>query len=134
MENKFLFFSAEAKSPAGYHLINLIHPIEISFNKDYSDKYSSAELENITIVFICTDEDMIAQGFYKERKYISHKNKYADIRLHIPYDEFLKADLPTRKQMMWNVITRAFAYLKARKVFTPIDELEEDLSHLFWSE
>lgn len=77
--------------------MNLIYPIANEFNEKYSPKYSSGKLSNVTIVFICTDEEMLSRGFYKERRYISWKNKYADTRLIIPYLQFIRADNDMRK-------------------------------------
>ena len=133
MATRLLFFSAEARHPAGKYLMNLIFPIENEFNEKFSGKYSSDILNNITIVFICTDEEMLSNGFYKERRYISWKNKYADIRLTIPYSQFIRADNDIRKTMMWNVIERALDYIKAKKAFLSIDEFRRDLYSVYWS-
>ncbi len=133
MNTKLLFFSAEARHPAGKYLMNLIYPIEVEFNKRFLNKYSGDKLDNITIVFICTDEEMLSDGFYPERRYISWKNKYADIRLIIPYLQFINADNDIRKKMMWDVIERSLDYIRKRKAFVGIDELERDLHTVYWS-
>ena len=104
----------------------------ILLSKKFSNKYSTDKLNNITIVFICTDEDMIAQGFYKERRYISWKKKYADIRLMIPYAPFIKADQETKKRMIWDVIERALEYVRMKNAFVCIDELTADLRQIYW--
>lgn len=133
MDTKLLFFSAEARHPAGKYLMNLIYPIEVEFNKRFLNKYSGDKLYSITIIFICTDEEMLSLGFYQERRYISWKNKYADIRLIIPYSKFINADNGTRKKMMWDVIERSLDYIRKRKAFINIDELERDLHTVYWS-
>ena len=133
MDTKFLFFSAEARHPAGKYLMNLIYPIEVEFNKRFLNKYSGDKLDSITIIFICADEEMLSLGFYQERRYISWKNKYADIRLIIPYSKFINADNGTRKKMMWDVIERSLDYIRKRKAFINIDELERDLHTVYWS-
>lgn len=114
--------------------MDLISPIEIEFNKKFSDKYSVDKLNNITIVFICTDEDMLSRGFFKERHYISWKQKYADIRLMIPYVSFIHANLEIKKKMMWDVISSALAYLRKRNALLNIDEFTKDLQEIYWSE
>lgn len=134
MSNKFLFFSAEAQSPTGKYLMNIYYPIETKFNEIYASKYANEELDDIAIIFICTDEQMHERGFYKERNYISRKNKYADMRLDIPYNEFKRADEKVRKQMMWEVIKRALDNIRRKKVFGRIDELEKDLFSVYWSQ
>ncbi len=134
MEARYLFFSAEAKAPAGYQLINIIHPIEKKFNEQFASKYVGDTLENVTIVFVCTDEEMLSGGFYPERRYISWKKKYADIRLTIPYLPFLRADEQAKKAMMWEVIARALDYLRKKKAFQSIDQFEKDLYHVYWTD
>ena len=133
MSTKLLFFIAEARHPAGKYLMNLIYPIGVEFNKRFLNKYSGDKLDNITIIFICTDEEMLSDGFYPERRYISWKNKYADIRLIIPYLQFINADNDTRKKMMWDVIERSLDYIRKRKAFVGIDELERDLHTVYLS-
>lgn len=133
MNANFLFFSAEAKSPAGKYLMDLISPIEVEFNEKFSNKYSVDKLNNITIVFICTDEEMLSQGFFKERHYISWKQKYADIRLMIPYVSFVHANPEIKKKMMWDVILRALDYLRERNALLSIEEFTKDLQTIYWS-
>lgn len=77
---------------------------------------------------------MQADGFYKERNYISWKNKFADMRLHIPYVEFKKSGYKERKRMMWDVIMRALNNIRKKKAFSRIDELEQDLYKVYWCE
>lgn len=114
--------------------MSIYYPVENKFNEICASKYKNEELENITIVFICTDESMHDRGFYRERNYVSHKNKYADMRLVISYNEFKKADEKTRKQMMWEVIKCALDNIRRKKAFKRIDELESDLFSVYWSE
>ena len=42
---------------------------------------------------------MLANGFYHERKWISHKKRIADYRMSIPYLPFLESD----KQRRWEM-------------------------------
>ena len=132
MSSFSLFFSSEAQSPTGQYLVNIYYPVYSRFNEIYASKYADCELDNITIVFICTDEEMQADGFYKERNYISWKNKFADMRLYVPYSEFRKGGYKERKRMMWNVILRALDNIRRKKAFSRIDELEKDLYKIYW--
>lgn len=132
MSNRFLFFSAEAQSPTGKYLMNIVNPVEQRFNEIYESKYKNEELERIAIIFICTNESMHESGFYRERDYISHKNKYADMRLNVSYNEFLKADEELRKQMIWEVIKHSLDNIRRKKAFNRIDELECDLYSVYW--
>ena len=133
MDENILFFSAEAKAPAGKLLMDLIGPIETEFNKKFSSKYSGGKLKCVTIVFICMDEDMLHKGFYEERRFISWKKQYADIRLMIPYTPFLKGSLNEKKQLVWEVIKQALEYLYSKNAFSNIDEFAKDISNVFWN-
>ena len=127
-----MFFSAEAMSPASKYLMDAIYPVEQRFNEVYESKYKNDELESIAIIFICTNQSMQESGFYPERNYISHKNKYADMRMIIPYNDFLKADEKLKKQMIWDVIKRALDNIRRKRAYKRIDELEDDIYSVFW--
>ena len=112
--------------------MDLVVPIEQKFNETFSGKYSTDILNNITIIFICMDKCTMDQGFYKERHYISWKKKYADIRLALSYEQFVKADEITKKKMIWEVIDRALDYLKIKKALTCVEGLTDDLRQVYW--
>lgn len=132
-EHKTFIFQCRSTASCWQVFDEFNHPIGVEFNKRFLNKYSGDKLDNITIIFICTDEEMLSDGFYPERRYISWKNKYADIRLIIPYLQFINADNDTRKKMMWDVIERSLDYIRKRKAFVGIDELERDLHTVYWS-
>ncbi len=132
MEN-LLFFSCEALHRAIDPLMTITYPVEQKFNELYTKKYSGENLKSIAIIFVCTNEDMISRGFYNERYYISWKNKYADIRLQIPYEQFLHSDEKTKKQMVWDTIEKAINYIRQKKAFLQIDEFENDLKNCFFN-
>ena len=119
----FLGFSAEAMSPAGRLLMDLTNPVQKMFNQRFKDKIYCADIDEIFVVFVCFPEEC----FYKERKYVSHKNRYADMRLYIDYDEFLKADIPDRRKMIYSIIERAVDITAERVPSLKKDELLEDI-------
>ncbi len=132
---RLLFFSAEAHfTKAGGLIVKVANRVEKKFNEMYTKKYENQELESITIVFVCLTQQMMKEGVLKERNYISHKNKYADMRLWIDSDEYIKADEEKRKQMIWNIISRALNNIRLKKAFNRIDEFEEDLKQVYWRE
>lgn len=88
-EKKFMFLSAEAKSPASISLIKILVNVEKVFQQKYKNVKFSDELEQISIIPICISNDMINQGFGKERRYVSLKKQIADIRIQIPYLDFI---------------------------------------------
>ena len=122
----FLGFSAEATSPAGYLLMELIKPIRRNFNECFASKKYSTDLDELFIVFICMSQKM---GGYKDRKYISRKNRYADIRLNMDFDQFLLCDSKKRWLMMWALIQVAIDIVSERVSDFKRDELIEDIKY-----
>lgn len=49
-------------------------------------------IENVCIVVNCHPDENLIRGWGKPRKYINYQKRYADIRLPIPYVEFISAD------------------------------------------
>lgn len=133
--SRLLFISAEALYTTSDELIlKITNPVEKKFNDMYTEKYANEELEGIAIIFICLTQQMMNEGVLKERNYISYKNKYADMRLWIDSMKVRKADEITRKQMVWDTIARALNNVRIKKAFKRIDEFEEDLRRIYWSE
>lgn len=115
---------------AGRKLLDITNPIEEKFNELYTEKYANdEELESICIVFECSKERVI-----KDRNYISHKNKYADMRIWVDCIKVIKASTEERKQIAWDVITQALNNIRVKKAYKRIDEFEEDLRRIYWSE
>lgn len=77
--------------------------------KDYTN-----DLDNIGIIINCFDENFLSVGFGKTRKYISYKNRYADIRLNIPYNEFMEADKDKRFDMVKKNIYESIRIIDSR--------------------
>ena len=57
-------------------------------------------IDDIGISVNCFPDEFLASGWGKPRKYISYKNRYADIRLPVPYVEFINADYDTKYLMV----------------------------------
>ena len=127
MKLAFLGFSAEATSPAGYLLISIINPVKKNFLELFGEKEYCPQLDDIFIVFVCTSKEMQADGVYKDRKYVSHKNRYADMRLNIDYDMFLQASNTERLQMVWNVIEESINIVFQRVPTLKKEELLNDI-------
>nr|MCR5104694.1 hypothetical protein [Eubacterium sp.] len=49
-------------------------------------------IESVCIVVNCHPDENLIRGCGKPRKYINYQKRYADIRLPIPYVEFITAD------------------------------------------
>ena len=124
---KYLFFSAEAESPAGYYLMNMWNPVEMAFNAIHVASEYGDHLDSICIVFVCTSEQLLSNGFYPERKYISHKKRFADYRVHVPYLDFLESNPPERWTLTTNAISRALSDIKRKLPTFPADKLLQDI-------
>ena len=124
---RYLFFSAEAESPAGYYLMNMWHPVEMAFNAIHVASEYGDHLDSICIVFVCTSEQLLSNGFYPERKNISHKKRFADYRVHVPYLEFLESNPPERWTLTSNAISRALSDIKRKLPTFQADKLLQDI-------
>ena len=79
--------------------MQMMNPIEIKFNERHSSFEYTESIDDVTIVFICTSERLINEGFYPERKYVSLKKRYADYRVQLNYSEFINAGQNERSRM-----------------------------------
>lgn len=110
----FLFFSVEGETPASSLIIDILHPAENKFHVKYHQTTFSNQLESIAIIPVCISQTMIGNGFGKERKYVSLKNRFADVRLQIPYLEFLQADDTRKVALCKENIYNAARYIAQR--------------------
>ncbi len=108
----FLFFSTESLAPTGKAIMDLLHPVELAFNERYSAERYSDALDSIAIIPMCMTADM--RRDWKERRYVSKKNRYADVRLWIDYDTFRAASAEERSALCRRNIQDAVAYIKSR--------------------
>ena len=94
-----LFISTEAQSSSGHIISNIRNQIESRIGNIEVTNYTN-DLDYIGIIINCFDKNFLSVGFGKTRKYISYKNRYADIRLNIPFEEFMEADKQKRFEMV----------------------------------
>ena len=99
MNNLRLFISTEAQSSSGHIISNIRNQIESRIGNIEVTNYTN-DLDSIGIIINCFDKNFLSVGFGKTRKYISYKNRYADIRLNIPFEEFMEADKQKRFEMV----------------------------------
>jgi hypothetical protein len=125
--DRYLFFSAEAESPAGYYLMEMWNPVEMDFNATHIASEYGDQLDSICIVFICTSEQLLSDRFYPERKYISHKKRFADYRVHIPYVEFLESNPIERWTLTSNAVSRVLSDIQRKLPAFQADKLLQDI-------
>ena len=110
----FLFFSTESKGSAATQIMRILNPVETYFTQNYRGIKFSENLDDIAIIPVCIPEDMIQDGCLKERRNVSLKRRYADIRLHISYDAFIKGDQSARIALCAKNIAEAVSYIKKK--------------------
>lgn len=107
--SSFWFVSLEAYEPAGAKLAGLLFPVEREFtNRHFGERFSE-QLDCLSIIPIC-----MPTVIYKERRYISWKNRFADIRLIIPYHEFLYSNQTERIALCKKNIVDAVEYVRKK--------------------
>ena len=94
-------------------------------------KYTDV-LDSIGIIPECLSEEFLRTfDCGKDRKYISWKHRYADIRLHIPFLPFVQAPKEERmarcKQIIRDSLEVVAARCRAKKLRFDLDELLRDL-------
>ena len=87
---------------------------EISSKADMEIAPYSKGIDEVFISVNCfTDED-IADGLGKPRKYLSYQKRFADIRLPIPYDAFIRANRETKYRMVVKNIVESIRIIGER--------------------
>ena len=113
VNNLRLFISTEAQSSSGHIISNIRNQIESRIGNIEVTNYTN-DLDSIGIIINCFDKNFLSVGFGKTRKYISYKNRYADIRLNIPFEEFMEADKDKRIDMVKNNIYESIRIIDSK--------------------
>ncbi|MBO5561362.1 MAG: hypothetical protein J6A07_06880 [Firmicutes bacterium] len=71
-------------------------------------------IDDIGVIVNCFPKNMMEAGWGKPRKYISYKNRSADIRLPIPYDDFIAADSDKKYLMVVKNIVVSLEVIEQR--------------------
>lgn len=108
-----IFISVEAHTSVAGIISDAIKKIEratgVLETTDYTDT-----LDHIGIIVNSFDKTWMSWGYGKPRKYISYKNRYADIRLNIPSEDLIAADSKTRVLMVKNNIIESIQVIDDR--------------------
>lgn len=108
-----IFISCEAEASPSIIISNNIRSIKSKIRNIYLSSYTDS-LDDMGIIINCFTEKLMKQGFGKPRKYISYKNRTADIRLPIEYDYLLSADKDTQRLIIIKNITESVNTVKLR--------------------
>ncbi len=98
-----IFISVEAHISVAGIISDAIKKIECATGVLETTDYTDT-LDNIGIIVNSFDKTWMSWGYGRPRKYISYKNRYADIRLNIPSEDLIAADSKTRVFMVKNNI------------------------------
>lgn len=94
-----IFISVEASNSVVFIINDIRKIIEKKIGKIEVCDYTN-DLDSIGIIINSWNQSDLSFGHGEERKYISYKQRFADIRLNIPYDEFIVADKKKRFEMV----------------------------------
>lgn len=98
-----IFISVEAHISVAGIISDAVKTIESAIGALETTDYTNI-LDNIGIIINSFDKEWSSWGYGKPRKYISYKNRYADIRLSISAEELLAADKNARLLMVRDII------------------------------
>ena len=93
------FISCEAYLSASVIISHNIRVINQKIGDINTNDYTDV-LDSIGIIINCHPDEYLELGCGKRREYISYKNRYADIRLPIDYNQLLKSDRETQYMMV----------------------------------
>lgn len=111
---RYLFFSCESQAPAGYFFTKFMCPVEELFNSRYSKDRHTEMLDNISMIPILLTEEALLRMEYKERKYVTKKRRYADMRLKMDFLEFVQGDDEHKVQMSMDMMRKAIEYVASK--------------------
>lgn len=112
-----LFITCEVWHKA-YSISIIIKDICQKIDMDnYDISQYSQGIDNVGISVNCHRDESLVAGWGKPRKYISYKKRYADIRLPLPYVEYINADHDTQYLMVVKNIVESIRVIgdKTRK-------------------
>jgi hypothetical protein len=107
----YMFISSETNAGIAYALGRIQREFKNVTESLKASEYGS-DINEIGIIMICATHDLLDEGFLKERKYVSWKKKYADMRLQIDYDWFDKADKATQRLLVAKNIIDSIRYIR----------------------
>lgn len=121
-KSSFWFVSLETYETVGMKLGDLLFPVEKEFtNRHFGERFSE-QLDRLAIIPMCMPTVTL-----KERRYISWKNRYADIRLIIPYHEFLHSNQTGRIALCKKNIRDAVEYVRKKDATFEADRFLEEV-------
>ena len=103
----FVFLSTEGEGAAAVKIMEILDPIQTALNE--MDKRYSSQLDSIAIIPFCVSDPTVP-----ERRYVSLKKRYADLRLRVDRAGFVRA-APEQRRLLCLEKLRASAVCIAKK-------------------
>ncbi|MCX6740400.1 MAG: Imm44 family immunity protein [Candidatus Parcubacteria bacterium] len=101
--------------------------IDLVKNRTYS-----SIIHRIAIIPVIYSQELLIKFPAPERKYISHKNGFADFRLYVDYEKFINTSDDGRVKLLLKNIIDSIRIISARlKKDIKGEELENDILSLF---
>ena len=134
VQNKsFLFISVVAWRTAASIIMDILRPVEVTFAQRYGGTVFSEALDQIGVIPLCFPAEMReAPEIGKERRYVSLKNRYADLRLHISYEALIHGDPVSRLRLCAENIAAAAAYVRKKDKTFQENAFLEAISDCFY--
>lgn len=108
-KDSFWFVSFEISGAAGMRLVELLRPVAKVFTDRHFGERFSDNIDDLATIMICQNESI-----FKERRYISWKKRFADMRLIVPYEEFRKGNQAARIALCKQNIQAAVDYVRKK--------------------
>jgi len=127
-----LFISCEVWRTA-FSISGIIKDICSRIDMDnYALSPYSQDIDSVGIIVNCHPDENLAAGWGKPRRYISNKKRSADIRLPIPFEDYINADPDTQYLMVVKNIVQSVAAVgdicrKSRRARFDSDAMIHDL-------
>ena len=111
-EKPFLFFSVVAWRTSAMLIMDILRPVERAFIQRYGMNSYSEALDQIAIIPLCFPEEIHQDPeIERERQYVTLKNRYADLRLHISYESLIRGGQEERLRLCAENIASAAEYV-----------------------
>ena len=108
-KRSFLFISFETCDIVGARLAELLGPVGDRFTDLHFGESFSAKLDQLAIIPTCLPSELLP-----ERRYISWKKRYADVRLRIDYHDFLYGSQDERLKLCRENIRQAADHVRKK--------------------
>ena len=116
----FVFLSTEGEGTAAVKIMEILNPIQAALNE--MDKCYSSKLDRIAIIPFCISDPTVP-----ERRYVSLKNRCADLRLRVDWAGFVRATPEQRRLLCLENLRASAAYIAKKDTSFYLEEFLADI-------